>query len=205
MSSTPFSHRQEQATTKLALTYWCPSPYAVKVAFIVGAIRAGKDPDNFTKQTRSLNIVPHPWGQGVVNTHMVKHWEPPRSDSGREHLPGHLGSTVTFREFVYFDGGVDIYIPEESKELLYPITPYVNSFGKQGSFFSLLSTEKAEPPAPIVHQMASDMKPDATWQKVSNFSGLKHKSKPRLLDSWLHLNATLLASGTTYKHYTFNS
>lgn len=202
LSSTPFSHRQERATTKLALTYLCPSPYAVKVAFTVGAIRAGISPEEFTKRIRTTEIIPHPWGEGVVNTHLVKHWEIPHSDSAWKYPSTHLSSTVVYREFVYFNGGVDVYFPKEAREWLIPVLPFVNCFGKQGGFFSLSSLEEAEAPKATMHIAASDMKKDATWDKVSNFGGIT--SKPRDVNAWLSLRAELVSAGNTHKYYCFD-
>lgn len=206
LASTPFSHRQERATTKLALTYPCPTPYAAKVALIVGAIRAGLDPDAFTKQVRKLELQPHPWGEGVVNTHMIKHWEPPHSDSKSKYPPAFLSSTVTFREFVYFDrGGVDFYFPDEALDWLRPALPGVNTFGKQGSLFALLDVEKAELPDPTAFLAASDMRDNAKWKKVSNFTGNKNKSKPRDTDAWLKLAMERVSAGTTHQHYRYDT
>lgn len=204
LASTPFSHRQERATTKLALTYPCPTPYAAKVALIVGAIRAGLNPEGFTKQIRDAAIQPHPWGQGVVNTHMVKHWEPPHSDSKGKLPPAFLSSTVTFREYVHFErGGVDLYFPEEARDWLEPALIGVNTFGKQGSLFALLSLETKDPPKPTVHLAASDMQANAKWEKVSNFTGSKNKGNPRDTAAWLHLATRLVSAGTTYQHYDY--
>ncbi|GAA4415284.1 hypothetical protein GCM10023187_45660 [Nibrella viscosa] len=168
----------------------------------MGAIRAGKDPKEFTKRIRGIKLIPHPWGEGVVNTHLVKHWEPPHSDSAWKYPPTHLSSTVVYREFVYFEGGVDIYLPDDTESWLVPILPFINSFGKQGGFFSFHSFEQAEPPKPTTHLVASDMKPNATWEKVSNFSG--ESKKPRDTDAWLSFRAELVSAGSTYKYYRFD-
>lgn len=204
LASTPFSHRQERATTKLALTYPCPTPYAAKVALIVGAIRAGLDPVAFTRIVRSLDVQPHPWGEGVVNTHLVKHWEPPHSDSKSKYPPTYLSSTVTFREFLYFDrGGVDLYFLDEALDWLRPALPGVNTFGKQGSLFALQDVEKAEPPVPTTFLSASDIKDNAEWETVSNFTG--SRLKPRDTDAWLKVAMDLVSAGTTHQHYRFDT
>ena len=202
-SSTPFSHRLEQATTKLALTYLCPTPYAVKVAFIVGAIRsdAKLKPEDFTRQIRAVKLIPHPYGEGVINTHLIKHWQPPRNKY--EHPPAHLSPSIAFREFVYFDGGVDVYIPDEAKSWLVPVLPYVNTFGKQGGLFSLLSVEEANPPVPNTYHAGSDMKPKAEWKQVSNFEVGSNNKKPRDTNIWMEIRAELVSAGNTYKYYRF--
>jgi hypothetical protein len=201
LSTTPFSHRREQATTKFAATYPCPTPYAAKVALIVGAIRAGLDPEAFTKQIRVLDLRPHPWGEGVVNTHLVKHWEPPRLDTVGELIPGYLSATVVFREFVYFDGGVDLYFPNDALDLLQPALPCVNCFGKQGSFFALQEVVEAEPPGNGVPLQGSDMKSNATWDKVSNLTG--NTAKPRE-DKTFHVAMHMASGGANHLHLIFH-
>jgi hypothetical protein len=203
LSTTPFSFRREQATTKLAATYPCPTPYGAKVALIVGAIRAGLDPHAFTRQVRSAKIQPHPWGEGVINTHLVKHWEPPRKDSTGANLePGYLSSTVVFREFVYFDGGVDLYFESQALEWLRPMLPCVNCFGKQGSLFTLQEVTEANPPKTTITLQGSDMKPNATWEKISNFTG--QSSKPRT-DATFGVAMHMLSGGGNYLHLKFHS
>ncbi len=202
ISTTPFSFRREQATTKFATTYHCPTPYAAKVALIVGAIRAGIDPNDFTMKIRNLNLRSHPWGEGVINTHLVKHWEPPRSETKKILPTDYFTPTVVFREFLYFTGGgVDLYVPSEEIEWLTPALPGVNCFGKQGSFFSLLTIEEAAPPVGGVSFTGSDMKSNATWDKVSNFTG--NTNKPRA-DAEMKIFANILGGGQKYIHLKFD-
>src|SRR5690606_27481734 len=108
----------------------------------------------------------------------VKHWEPPRSETKKTLPTDYFTSTVVFREFLYFTkGGVDLYVPSNEIEWLTPVLSGVNCFGKQGSFFSLLSIEEAEEPEGGVSFTGSDMKNNATWDNVSNFTG--NTNKPR--------------------------
>lgn len=201
LSTTPFSFRKEQATTKFAATYPCPTTYAAKVALIVGAIRAGLDPDAFTKKVAPLQLTISPWGAGVVNTHMVKHWETPRKVGGGTGLPnGYLSSTVVYREYLYFDGGVDLYVEEDDLEWLRPALNGVNCFGKQGSFFVLKGVGAAEPPTGGIPFIGSDMKAKAKWQDVSNFKG--KTSKPRM-ESSFSVQMTMAGGGSKFLHLNF--
>jgi hypothetical protein len=201
-STTPFSFRKEQATTKFAATYSCPTPYAAKVALIIGGIRAGIDPTVFTKKVAPLKLTISPWGAGVVNTHMVKHWEVPRSDSGGGVLPnGYLSSTVVYREYLYFDGGVDLYVEDEELEWLRPALAGVNCFGKQGSFFVLTDVGPATAPTGGIPFIGSDMKPKAKWQDVSNFSG--KTIKPRI-ESSFSVQMTMAGGGSKFLHLKFS-
>lgn len=203
LAATPFSFRREQATTKFGATYPCPTAYAAKVALTIGAIRAGLSPDEFVKRLRGINILIHPWGEGVINTHMVKHYEVPRSDGGGSNLPtGYFSSTVVFREYLYFDGGVDLYVPTSELEWLKPALPGVNCFGKQGSFFSLLNLEESEPPQGGISLVGSDFKKDATWEKVSNFGG--ETNKPRI-ESTFKVYMKIAGGGQNFVHLIFDA
>jgi hypothetical protein len=204
LSTAPFSFRREQATTKMAQTYPCPTPYAAKVALIVGAIRAGLDPAAFTKDVRSVDITPHPWGEGVVNTHLTKHWEPPRKKTDVK--AGYLKSTVVYREFVYFDGGVDLYFEQNALKTLRPALPCVNCFGKQGSFFALMDVNEKDLPDPLLHFDGSDMKDNAEWEaesgaQVSRIGG--SNSTPRegvQMDVRMHM----AGAGSNHLHLKFD-
>ncbi len=203
IATTPFSFRREQATTKFAATYPCPTAYAAKVALVVGTIRAGLSPEDFVKKLRKVQVQVQPWGEGVINTHMVKHYEVPRSDGSGKGLPsGYLSSTVVFREFLYFDGGVDLFVPTEELEWLRPALPGVNCFGKQGSFFSLHSVEEAEPLDGGISFTGSDLKSNATWQKISNFQGETNKPREEVE---FKVNMQVLGGGQNYVHITFGS
>ena len=203
IATTPFSFRKEQATTKFAATYPCPTPYAAKVALVIGAIRAGLSPEGFVEKLRAIKIQVHPWGEGVINTHMIKHYEVPRSDGGGSNLPsGYFSSTVVFREFLYFDGGVDLYIPTTELNWMRPALPGVNCFGKQGSFFSLLSIEEATFPEGGIAFMGSDFKASASWEKVSNFQGNKNKPREEIT---FKVKMNTSAGGQNFVHLTFGS
>lgn len=197
-----FSFRREQATTKMAQTYFCPTPYAVKVALIVSGIKKGIDPYKLTKKLNKAIVIPHPWGEGVVNTHLVKHWEPPRSDTRPADLkPDYFTSTVVFREFLYFDGGVDLYVEPDLFEVIKPVVTGVNTFGKQGSFFVFEGiNQDVKVPTPSITLSGSDFKKNATWEKVSNFEG--NSSKPRE-DCEIGIALTMLGASGNHIHYKF--
>ena len=201
LASTPFSFKREQATTKFAATYPCPTPYAAKVALIVGGIRAGMAPEELTKKLTKTQLHTQPWGQGVVNTHMVKHYEVPRSDTGGDIPPTYLNSTVVFREYLYYSqGGVDLYVEDDAIKWLYPALPGVNSFGKQGSFFSLLKIESVKDLPTGIEFQGSDLKRNAKWEKISNFSG--ERSKPRE-DFIMSIAMEMVTGGNSYVHLKF--
>lgn len=201
-ATTCFSFRREQATTKMAQTYFCPTPYAAKVALIISGLRKGLDPYDLTKTLSKAKLIPHPWGEGVVNTHLVKHWEPPRGDTLPDnYISGYFSSTVVFREFIYFDGGVDLYFEPEIQDIITPLLTGVYSFGKQGSFFVFESLgEEVNLPEPSVTFSGSDFKDNATWQKVSNFEG--NNRKPRE-DFEMGIAVTMLGAGGGHVHYKF--
>lgn len=197
-----FSFRREQATTKMAQTYFCPTPYAAKVALVVSGIRNRVDPYELTKELRKAKVIPHPWGEGVVNTHLVKHWEPPRSDTKSDDLkPDYFTSTVVFREFLYFDGGVDLYIESELFELIKPVISGINTFGKQGSFFVFECIKHdAKMPEPSMTFTGSDFRKNATWEKVSNFEGSNRKPRE---DCEIGVALTIRGASGDHIHYKF--
>jgi hypothetical protein len=197
-ATTCFSFRREQATTKMAQTYFCPTPYAVKIALIISGIRKGMDPYELTKELRKAEIIPQPWGEGVVNTHLVKHWEPPR---GNKLPPDYLSPTVVYREFLYFDGGVDLYLEPEIIDTVHPLLTGVYSFGKQGSFFVFENIKKnAELPAATTSFSGSDFKDNATWEKVSNFEGSNRKPRENFE---MEIAMTMRGASGDNIHYKF--
>lgn len=197
-ATTCFSFRREQATTKMAQTYFCPTPYAAKVALIISGIRRGFDPYELTPELSKAKIIPHPWGEGVVNTHLIKHWEPPR---GNQLPPDYLSSTVVYREFLYFDGGVDLYFNKESVKLLRPLLAGVYSFGKQGSFFVFDSLdENKELPKASISFSGSDLKKNATWDQVSNYQGSSRKPRK---DIKMGISMTMMGASGDHIHYKF--
>lgn len=197
-ATTCFSFRREQATTKMAQTYFCPTPYAAKVALVISGIRKGLDPYELTKKLRKADIIPHPWGEGVVNTHLIKHWEPPR---GNKLPPDYLSPTVVYREFLYFDGGVDMYFESELHDIIKPLLTGVYSFGKQGSFFVFDSLDKnVDLPDPSVTFSGSDFKDNATWEKVSNFEGSNRKPRE---DFEMGISMTMQGASGDHVHYKF--
>lgn len=197
-ATTCFSFRREQATTKMAQTYFCPTPYAVKVALIISGIRKGLNPYELTKKLREKKILPHPWGEGVVNTHLVKHWEPPR---GNKLPPDYLSPTVVYREFLYFDGGVDLYFDPEIENIVKPLLAGVNTFGKQGSFFVFeeINKERGLPESTATFS-GSDFKKNATWEKISNFEGSNRKPRN---DFRMEVGMTMLGATGDHIHYKF--
>ncbi len=202
LACTPFSFRKEQATTKFATTYPCPTPYAVKVALIIGGIRAGFAPEPIVQKLKSIKIIPHPWGDGIINTHMIKHYEPPRKDGAGATLPsGYLSSTVVFREFLYFDGGVDLFVPTKEMEWLRPIFPAINCFGKQGSFFTFMGIDSKNTPHGGITFEGSDFSDKATWNNISNYQG--SKKKPRK-DFKFQVKMNTAGGGQNFIHLKFS-
>src|SRR5699024_914284 len=136
--------------------------------------------------------------EGVVNTHLVKHWEPPR---GNKQMPDYLSPTVVYREFLYFDGGVDLYFKPEKRRIMEPLVSGVYSFGKQGSFFVFESSEdEAVLPHPSSSFAGSDFKNNATWGKVSKFEGSKRKPRE---DVEMGIALTILGASGDHVHYKF--
>ena len=202
LATTPFSHRREQSTTKYASTYPSPTPYAVRVALTIGAIRVGMNPNEFFEQVRTMPLTIHPYGEGVMNTHMVKHMEVPHSDSKDKFPAGYYSSTVVFREYLYFNnGGIALFVPTESIEWLKPVLPAVNSFGKQGSFFVLEGMDEKEAPSGNQPFVGSDVKSNASWEQISSFS--PKSGNVRVLNQKYKLPVYIQSGGKGFVHLKF--
>jgi hypothetical protein len=91
-------------------------------------------------------------------------------------------------------------VPTEALSWLTPALPGVNCFGKQGSFFSFLRVEEAEPPTGGIAFSVSDFRSNADWEKVSNFGGVT--SKPRV-ETKMDIAMKIGSGGQSYVHLIF--
>lgn len=151
-----FSLRYSEATSAGAKSLLVPSPYTIKMALIVAAIRwQGIE---FAREhfawLRDLTIKVRPSRYAVVNRCFVKYQKrneeksaKPKDDPNYTPPIGY-SPTVGFREYVYLHGSIDIAFllsEEDSREsLLRQMLLRVDSFGKRGSFFQFVQTETCE-------------------------------------------------------------
>ena len=143
-----FSLKISLATSSVGKTLVVPTPYAIKMAFVDAAFRAGLSADDCAECLRllvgiSIRIAP-PQAAVVTHTFVKIRQEPhdPRENLLRPYIP-----SIAYREIVYcqgswrwaFDlaGGND----QLAERLVY-IAPYVTYIGKRGSFIQYLGSQR---------------------------------------------------------------
>jgi hypothetical protein len=223
-----FSLRYSSATAAGAKSLVVPTPYTIKMALLVAAIRwrgldyARNEAFPKVRDIRPIRIRPAEYA--VVNRCFLKYQklrEDKTAKAGREadYLPpiGYL-STVGFREYVYLRGYWDIGLPVDAADdavLLSSLAVRVNYFGKRGSFVQFLGSEvAAELPAGFSSPLADsfstgaqgilqpldDMAPSLTFDEVdvTTDSRLSEAHRPRTPTV---LPYRLMASANGYAAY----
>lgn len=156
-----FSLRYSNATTAGAKSLMVPSPYTVKMALLVAAIRT-HDKEwaraNFV-WIRSLSpIRVRPSQFAVVNRCFLKFQSrrseksaKPKLESGEVDpnyvAPIGYAPTVGFREYVHLQGPIEIAFPiselgNQQEMHLRQLSMQINTFGKRGSFFQFLGYDE---------------------------------------------------------------
>ncbi len=186
-----FSLRDSNSTSSGAKSLFLPSPYCVKMAFISQAVSFGgvdfeNNPDLFSI-IRDVNISYNIKGDCCVNNCFVKIQK--RRD-GEPFKP-----TVSFREYIYLDGDVDIIFDTDKSENVEFLKKYlhtINYFGKRGCFYQFIKYND-EPSEPNVKNFDSnslssgsiqefdDFDSSLTFDKVNSYSQASTKRKKRLL------------------------
>lgn len=193
--TTLFSLRYSSATTAGAKSLLVPSPYTIKMALLVAAIRIeGKEwaRANFIWIRGLTPLRLRPPQYAVVNRCFLRFQKKAEEKTGKEkrdpNKPPPIGygpPTVGFREYVHLQGALDIAFPvenltDEQRAHLCRLLMQVNTFGKRGSLFQFLGCdERAElsddfsqvfhPGATSVNgllQPLDDMAPGLTFEKV---------------------------------------
>lgn len=184
-----FSLRASHTTSSGGRTNLVPTMYAVKMALVDAAFRSGYDGANLFEIVKPLTIRFEPPGEAVVSNSFIKIRREPkeRVPGGPAYIP-----TVGFREFCFFVGELRVAIdvgslPESAVELLRELLSRLNYLGKRGSFMQFLGCavqDRLDPgfarplaemagtfPADAVIQYLDDLGSDATWSRVSSYSG----------------------------------
>jgi hypothetical protein len=182
-----FSLRSSTATSSGGRTNLVPTMYAIKLALVDAAFRAGNDGEAIFELVKPLTIRIEPPPQAVVSNTLIKvQREPKERKSGPAFIP-----SVAYREFCYFSGDLGIAfdtggVPPERITELRGHLPLLSYFGKRGSFFQLRDlSELAELPASFGHvpgdghdfspdmiiQYLDDIAPTATFDRINTFSG----------------------------------
>ena len=157
-----FSLRYSSATTAGAKSLLVPSPYTIKMALTVAAIRLeGKEfaRTNFLwiREMRPIRVRPSHYA--VVNRCFLKFQSKrseksakPKTETGEidpnYEAPIGYAATVGFREYIHLYGPLEIAFPiddlqEHQLTLLRRLLPQINTFGKRGSLFQFLKLQES--------------------------------------------------------------
>lgn len=186
-----FSLKDSNSTSSGAKSLFLPSPYAIKMAFLsqaisIGGVDFGNHPDLFNI-IRNANISYHISGNFCVNNCFVKIQK--RRDKEL------YKSTVSFREYMYMDGDLELIFDVESLEEIAFLKRYlytINYFGKRGSFFQFIEYKDIPSKSNVVSfnskvditgiiQEFDDFDHSLSFEKVNNYSKLKTVRKKMLL------------------------
>lgn len=143
--TTLFSLRLSTATSTTGRTLIIPTPYAVKMAFVDAAFRAGWEETRCRELVRRLvgvEIRIKPSERSVVTGTIQKIRQEERSERESNNL---YVSNVAYREFVYANGEWKFAINLEkdgelSRDLIH-LAPIINYFGKRGSMVQFCGYE----------------------------------------------------------------
>ena len=217
-----FSLKTSQATSGVGRTLVVPTPYAMKMACVDAAFRAGLADEQCAAFLESLVGVEtrvRPPGTAIVTHTIVKIRQEPKAPSA---LVPYI-SSVAYREVVHHAGhwlwGFDLMGgDDELAERLALTLPHVRSVGKRGSFLQFLGLSRADVldetfTTPIVVregfrigeawqiQPLDDFGPDATFSRLSTFSADKaRRDKDRVFTPTM-IPLGLVRSGPGFSEY----
>src|SRR4051794_28157339 len=142
-----FSLKTSQATSGVGRTLVVPTPYAMKMACVDAAFRAGWPDDQcegFLESLVGVEARVRPPGTAVVTHTIVKIRQEPKAPSPA--VP--YISSVAYREVVHHTGSwlwaFDLAAGDEVlAERLVLALPHVRSVGKRGSFLQFLGLSRA--------------------------------------------------------------
>jgi len=202
--TTLFSLRYSAATSTGAKSLLVPSPYTIKMALVVSAIRwqgveFAQDIFEMIRDLRPVRIRPPEYA--VVNRCFLKYQKPKEEKLSkkkrRDNYESPIGyqATVGFREYVYLQGLLEIALPianEEQGHNLVALALRVNYFGKRGSLMQFVSYDsledlpdgfteviRASAIGGGILQPLDDMAPDLTFDKVDVTSDTQMRSSDR--------------------------
>ena len=192
-----FSLKASQATSSVGVSLVVPTPYAIKMAFVDAAFRAGltyRECEEAIKLLASVDVRIAPAPLAVVTNTFVKVRQ--ESRDGDPLRP--YGSTISYRELVYLHGSwrwaFDLaHIENVVAEQLAMVAPHVGYIGKRGSFVQFIGplyrkltlgpeftqpingTEGWTPPIRSHVRQLDDFGPEADLNTLSSFTSLKPK------------------------------
>ena len=146
-----FSLRMTHATNKGGKTLVVPTPYSVKMAVLDACFRrwGADEADQRAREVFDLikrrEVRIRPPDDAVVQQTFVK-----ILDRARDPSQGPYRQTISYREFVFFRGELQVALAvdglsEAHEETLRALLACINTFGKRGSFFQFLLFKENEP------------------------------------------------------------
>lgn len=215
-----FSLKISMATSSVGKTLVMPTPYAIKMAFVDAAFRAGvpiPSCDEFLRSLVGVDVRISHLGSAVVTHTFIKVRQESRADDPlRPYGPG-----IAYRELVYlheawrwaFDLAAG---DDELAERLVGLAPYINYIGKRGCFVQYQGMSRmAEldnsftqplrdgaqfslPPKAHIVPM-DDFGPEATLQTLSSYSRdrVERGKHRKFVDTVIPLGVTNTGPGFT--------
>jgi hypothetical protein len=191
-----FSLKTSQATSSVGVSLVIPTPYAIKMAFVDAAFRAGVLEDDcrrFLESFVRVDVRIAPARSAVVtNTFLKVRQESREGDPLRPYIP-----SIAYREVVYLEGtwlwAFDLAVcdPSAARQIV-RAAPHVAYVGKRGSFIQFrkafrlteLDPRFTQPlrgespqtfPTRVHVRQLDDFGPEATLDALSPFTSAKPK------------------------------
>lgn len=222
--TTLFSLRTSLATSSVGRSLIIPTPYAIKMAFVDAAFRAGWPDDkcqNLVKELASVEVRISPGKNSIVSQTIQKIRQEQRKERGGEEI---YISSVAYREIVFVSGrwiwAFNVGDNKDLSDKISSLAPVVNYVGKRGSmlqfccskrvdalderFFSVPMTKlDGELPCRVHIATLDDFGPEATFEYLNSFDPSKKpkKGKHRVLVETL-IPAGITNSGPGFTQYS---
>jgi len=190
-----FSLKHALATSSGGKSLLVPTPFALKMGLLDAAFRLwGISRARLIWPTlRDLPVALHPPERAIVTNLFAKVLKPRRRPArpGTQHA-GPLGKTIAFREYVWFEGNLNLALGLNGDEWLPDLTGLllqINYLGKRGGFVQLLRPPQAKDALPSgfvalnsgnnqeafdsrgLLQMLDDCGPRMTFEHADIYSG----------------------------------
>lgn len=217
-----FSLKTSQATSSVGRTLVVPTPYAIKMACVDAAFRAGwpdADCADFLERLVGVEVRIRPPGAAVVTHTIVKiRQEPKRPNPELPYI-----SNVAYREIVHHAGvwrwAFDLAAGDDLlAQRLVATLPHVRYVGKRGSFIQFTGLARtaeldATFSAPIVPgedftigtawhvQPLDDFGPEATFGRLSTFSSERARRDRDRVFTTTMIPLGLVRSGPGFSEY----
>jgi hypothetical protein len=199
-----FSLKESNSTNSGAKSVLLPSPYAIKMAMLNQAILhndLNKLEENKLEFSyiKNCKIAYHLSADNAfsVNNAFIKILKPERDTPGFQR-------TVSFREYVYIKGNIEIVflgVTSEQEVYLKKMLSGINYFGKRGCFFQFIEFNNQPNDVNVkafdiknlsagILQEYDDFDNGVKFENVSNYSNVSTKRNKKVFILPLHLSGT---------------